>query len=60
MLPEYDFSSGVRGKYIEKLRDGSNLVVIDPDLSREFPDSKAVNKALRVYLAQKKTREGAA
>lgn len=42
--------SGVRGKYARKFRKGTNLVLIDPDLHKLFPDSDAVNKALRDYV----------
>jgi len=51
MLEEYDFSNGVRGKYVERLKGGSNIVVLDPDLTDLFPDSESVNHALR-HLAQ--------
>jgi hypothetical protein len=47
MLEEYDFSKGVRGKYASAFREGTNLVAIDPDLLAIFPDSEAVNRALR-------------
>ncbi len=47
MLDEYDFSGGVRGKYARQYSEGSNIVVIDPDLTDLFPDSESVNKALR-------------
>ena len=47
MRPEYDFSNAVRAKYAEMLREGSNVVVLDPDVAAVFPDSKAVNDALR-------------
>jgi hypothetical protein len=43
---EYDFSHGVRGKYANRYTEGNNLVLIDPDLLRVFPDSDAVNDAL--------------
>ncbi len=43
--------SGVRGKHAERYRAGSNIVRIDPDLHAIFPDSEAVNRALRDYLA---------
>ena len=43
--------SGIRGKYAKRFREGSNVVIIDPDLSDAFPNSKAVNEALRDYLA---------
>ena len=43
--------SGIRGKYARRCKEGSNIVVIDPDLSDAFPNSEAVNEALRDYLA---------
>ncbi len=48
---EYDFSGGVRGKYAAPYAEGSNVVVLDPDVAEAFPDSEAVNKALRVLAA---------
>lgn len=51
--PEKLIRSGVRGKYVERYREAANLVAIDPDLAEHFPDSAAVNKALREYLANK-------
>ena len=47
MLEEYDFSKGVRGKYAKKYSEGTNVVVIDPDVSKFFPDHDSVNQALR-------------
>jgi len=47
MRPEYDFSGGVRGKYAARYAEGSNVVVVDPDLSDVFPNSESVNRALR-------------
>jgi hypothetical protein len=47
MLPEYDFSKGVRGKYAGKYARGSNVVVLDPDAAKLFPTSKTVNRSLR-------------
>lgn len=47
--------TGVRGKYAQRYRtEGTNLVLIDPDLRALFPDSASVNKALRDYAAQRK------
>jgi len=43
--------SGVRGKHAKRYREGTNVVRIDPDLHAIFPDSAAVNRALRDYLA---------
>ena len=45
--PELDFSKGVRGRYSNLLAEGTNVVVIAPDLLDTFPDSEAVNNALR-------------
>ena len=61
ILPEYDFSAGVRGKYVKRLAEGSNIVVIDSDLAQRFGDSKAVNDALRglVKLADRKVKSSA-
>ncbi|MCC6124451.1 MAG: hypothetical protein IT426_05795 [Pirellulales bacterium] len=57
MAEEYDFSKGARGKYYERYRKGNNVVVIAADLAKIFPDSKAVNRALRslVDIAKKST-----
>jgi len=47
MLEEYDFSKGTRGKYAERYARGCNVVVLDPEVSKDFPDSKSVNDALK-------------
>jgi hypothetical protein len=56
--PEYDFSGGVRGKYAERYAEGSNVVVLDPDVAQRFGSSEAVNRALRslVDLADRKVK----
>jgi len=51
MRAEYDFSGGVRGKYVEQYRKGTNLVVLEPEVARAFPDSESVNEALRALLS---------
>ena len=51
MRAEYDFSGGVRGKYAERYRQGTNVVLLDPEVAEAFPDSKSVNEALRAILA---------
>jgi len=51
MKAEYDFSGGVRGKYVDRYRRGTNVVLLDPALADAFPDSKSVNDALRALLA---------
>ena len=56
LRPEYPaelIRSGIRGKYAKRFKTGSNVVVIDPDLSDAFPNSEAVNEALRDYLASR-------
>ena len=51
MRAEYDFSKGVRGKYYRRLaKEGSNVVLLEPDVAKAFPDSASVNEALRVVL----------
>ena len=52
--PEYDFASmkgGVRGKYVNEYRAGTNLVLLDPEVARAFPTDAAVNQALRAVLS---------
>ncbi len=48
--PEYDFSRGVRGKYAKAYAKGTNIVLLDPEVARVFPDSRSVNEALRSLL----------
>ncbi len=53
LRPEYDFAQmkgGVRGKYVERYRQGTNLVLLDPDVAQAFPDDEAVNQALRMLI----------
>ena len=53
LRPEYDFSkmnSGVRGKYVERYRTGTNIVLLDPDVAQAFPTSDVVNEALRLLM----------
>lgn len=50
MLEEYDFSKGIRGKYAKRYAEGTNVVVIDSDISPYFPDHDSVNEALRALL----------
>jgi hypothetical protein len=46
LRPEYDFSGGVRGKYAKRYAEGSNAVILEPDVAEKFPTSEAVNEAL--------------
>ncbi|MCY7386078.1 MAG: hypothetical protein LH628_26640 [Microcoleus sp. CAN_BIN18] len=53
LLSEYDFSElqgGVRGKYVERYRSGTNIILLDPDVAQAFPNDEAVNEALRLLL----------
>ena len=50
MRDEYDFASGVRGKYATRFAAGSNVVILDPDVAKRFGDSASVNDALRSLL----------
>ena len=59
ILEEYDFSGGVRGKYATRYAEGTNVVVIDPDVAEYFPDHDAVNEALRGLAAILKRRRKA-
>jgi hypothetical protein len=53
LRPEYDFASmagGVRGKYVERYRAGTNIVLLEPDVAAAFPNAESVNTALRMLL----------
>ena len=50
MLSEYNFSRGVRGKYSKRYAEGSNIIVLSPDVSAVFRDSISVNEALRSLM----------
>ena len=54
---EYDFSTGIRGKYVSRLARGTNVVVLDPDVADVFKTTKAVNDALREHLRKKPIRK---
>ena len=60
---EYDLSklkNRVRGKYSERYRQGTNLVLLEPEIAKSFPDSDSVNNALRMLMqiAKNQTRSG--
>jgi hypothetical protein len=62
---EYDAAlirSGVRGKYAKRYHEGTNLVLLAPDVAAAFPNANAVNDALRLLMkvAQKSVRESSA
>ncbi len=50
MRSEYDIRGGVRGKYYERYKQGTNLVLLEPDVAEVFHDSQAVNRALRLLI----------
>ena len=54
MKDEYDFSAGERGIYAERYSEGSNVVVLDPDVAAEFKSPRAVNEALREELQRRR------
>ena len=49
MRPEYDFSKAVRGVTAARYAQGTNVVLLDPDVAELFPDTRAVNEALRTF-----------
>jgi hypothetical protein len=58
MRPEYDFASmkgGVRGEYVKRYREGTNLILLDPELAEAFPTDAAINDALRAVLKMTET-----
>jgi hypothetical protein len=59
MRAEYDFRGGVRGKHVAQLAGGVNIVILDPDVAKVFPDSASVNEALRALLPIIRRRRGA-
>jgi hypothetical protein len=52
MRAEYDLRGGVRGKYYERYRAGTNIIVLDPDVAKIFRDSETVNTTLRQFLTE--------
>ena len=63
LRPEYDMRSllkgGVRGKYAARYRAGTNLVLLEPEVAKAFPNEKAVNEALKLVMKLKKVQEEA-
>jgi hypothetical protein len=53
MKNEYDFSKGVRGKYAKQYAEGTNVILLDPDVAKAFPTSESVNEALRSLIRKK-------
>ncbi len=61
MREHYDFQGGIRGKYVERFAEDTNVVVLSPDVAAVFPDSESVNSALRllIQIAQRSTERSA-
>ena len=57
MRDEYEFDGGVRGKYSSRFAEGTNIVVLDPDVAEVFGDAKAVNEALRLLAGSARKSE---
>ena len=53
MLDEYDFSKAEVGKFAQQYAEGTNIVVLEPDVAKVFPNSAAVNEALRQIIQQR-------
>ena len=63
LRPEYDetvLREGVRGKYYEQYQQGTNLVLLEPDVAKVFTDARAVNNALRLLMNVAKASAGPA
>lgn len=54
MRSEYDFSAAIRGKYYKRYLEGANVVVLEPDVAKQFKNSAPVNKVLRTHLKHSK------
>ena len=63
LRPEYDMKSllkgGVRGKYAARYHEGTNLVLLEPDVAKAFPNDKTVNEALKLVIKLKQLQENA-
>jgi hypothetical protein len=55
MRPEYDFSKAVRGVTAARYAEGTNVVLLDPDIAEIFPNARAVNEALRTIARLTRT-----
>jgi len=61
LRPEYDFSSmkgGIHGKYVDRLPKASNVVLLEPEVAQAFPNTEAVNQALRGILNRRTGKPG--
>ena len=55
MRPEYDFSKAERGITARRYAEGTNVVLLDPDVAEIFPNGRAVNEALRTFARLTRT-----
>lgn len=62
LRPEYNLAEllkgGVRGKHVARYRAGTNLVLLDPDVAKAFPDEASVNEALRLVIQLAEIQRG--
>ena len=58
ILPEYDFRGGERGKYAARYAEGTNVVILDPDVAAVYPTAEAVNSALRALAEVARRQAG--
>ena len=59
LRPEYDLTKlgkPIRGKYVTRLGNSKHLIVLEPDVAKQFPDAKRVNDALRLLMKRPKAR----
>ena len=58
LRPEYDLKTllktGIRGKYAQRFREGTNLVLLEPDVAKAFPNPETVNEVLRLVMQLRK------
>ena len=59
LLDEYDFSSAKRANYAARYAEGTNVVVLDPDVAEVFRDSRSVNEALRALVENMREKPSA-
>ncbi len=61
LLPEYDledfFATGVKGKYAERYKEGTNLILLEPDVAEFFKNAKEVNEILRLAIKMTQVQE---
>jgi len=58
MRPHYDFSGGVRGKYVRRFAGSCKVVILEPDVAEAFPDAASVNETLRDVIAARGSKRG--